>query len=148
MGLHARFRFIVKVRQSNFHLVTNVMEDITLTLAVLLIVFKPNAWHTNVITIWKECYIITIHHCGLMILCGDIWVSIGWGNGLLPDSTKPSLELMLSSHWRYSVAFSWEQFHKKCSRTYLIGPWEILMWFWKCKFQSCFTDWYLRILLW
>ena len=30
----------------------------------------------------------------------------------------------------------------------LVGPWEILMWFYKCNFQSCFTDWYLQIFLW
>ena len=29
-----------------------------------------------------------------------------------------------------------------------LAPLEILMSFWKCYFQSCFTDWYLQIFLW
>ena len=46
-----------------------------------------------------------------------IWVNMGSGNGLLLDSTKPLPELMLTYHWRYLVAFTWEQFHKKGSLT-------------------------------
>ena len=38
-------------------------------------------------------------------------VNIGPGNGLLlPDSTKPLPEPMLTYHERCSVAFRWEQF--------------------------------------
>ena len=44
-----------------------------------------------------------------------IWVSIGSGNGLLPDGTKPFPEAMLMYHQMCSVAFTWEQFPGKCS---------------------------------
>ena len=48
------------------------------------------------------------------------------------------IELMLTRHWWESLAFTWETFNSLA----------ILMWFWKCNFQSCFTDWYLQILWW
>ena len=40
-------------------------------------------------------------HCGLVTPCGTkIWVSIGAGNGLVPDGTKPLPEPMLiCDHW-------------------------------------------------
>ena len=38
--------------------------------------------------------------------------------------------------------------HNRPVGLFVIGPWEILIWFWKCNFQSCFTDWYLQIFLW
>ena len=59
----------------------------------------------------------------------QIWVSIGPGNGLLPDGTKPLPEPMLTYHQWSLVAFTWGQFHMKCSR-YL--P---LTWVWKSLFK-------------
>ena len=37
---------------------------------------------------------------------GDIWVSIGSANGLVPDGTKPLPESMLTSHWEYGIHMS------------------------------------------
>ena len=48
------------------------------------------------------------------------WVNIGSGNGLLPDGTKPLPEPMLSYHQRCSVAFTCEQFQKRCSWTWSV----------------------------
>ena len=48
---------------------------------------------------------------------GEDWVNIGSDNDLLPDGTKPLLELLLTYHQRCTVAFTWEQLHKKCSWT-------------------------------
>ena len=53
------------------------------------------------------------------------WVNIGSGNGLLPDGTKPLPEPILTNHKWGLVAFTWEQFHRKCPR-YLS-----LIWVWK-----------------
>ena len=47
------------------------------------------------------------------IIWQQIWVSIGSSNGLLPHSTKPFLEPILTNHQRCSVALIWELFHKK-----------------------------------
>ena len=41
-----------------------------------------------------------------------IYTSIAWGGSLSPDSTKSLPELMLTSHKRGSVAFTWKQFPK------------------------------------
>ena len=41
--------------------------------------------------------------------------NIGYDNGLLPDGTKPLPARMLTYHCRYSLAFTWEQFHMRCS---------------------------------
>ena len=46
----------------------------------------------------------------------QIWVSIGSGNGLMPDGTKPLPEQMLINYQWGLPSFSWEQFHRKCSR--------------------------------
>ena len=46
----------------------------------------------------------------------QIWVNIGAGNGLLPDSAKPFPVPTLSNHHSCLVAFTSGQFHKKCSR--------------------------------
>ena len=46
-----------------------------------------------------------------------IWVRIGPVNALLPDSTKPLPEPLLPYHQKCSVAYTWEQFHKKSSWT-------------------------------
>ena len=59
----------------------------------------------------------------------EIWVNIGSGNGLLPDGTKPLPEPMLTYHHWSLVAFTWEQFHMKCSRYLpLIWVWKLLIW--------------------
>ena len=55
--------------------------------------------------------------CIDLLWLGDtIWwqisVNIGSGNDLLPDSTKPLPEPMLTDHQWGLVAFTWEQFHK------------------------------------
>ena len=44
----------------------------------------------------------------------EIWVNIGSGNGLLPDSTKPLPEPMLTDHQQSPVTFIFGQFHKRC----------------------------------
>ena len=42
---------------------------------------------------------IAVTHCGLVMqMVSGIWVTIGSGNGLLPDGTKPSPEPMLTYH--------------------------------------------------
>ena len=46
----------------------------------------------------------------------QIWINIGSGNSLLPDGTNPLLEPMFTYHQRVSLAFTWDQFHKKCSQ--------------------------------
>ena len=43
----------------------------------------------------------------------QMWVNIGSDDSLLPGGTKPLLEPMLTYHETYSIAFTWEQFHKK-----------------------------------
>ena len=40
-------------------------------------------------------------------------VNIGLGNGLLPDSTKPLPEPILTYHESHSVTFMWWQFHRR-----------------------------------
>ena len=56
-----------------------------------------------------------------MTPCGDLdRVHIGLGNGLLPGGTKPLPEPVLTCHQRDSVAFTWVQFHMKCSRYQLV----------------------------
>ena len=51
----------------------------------------------------------------------QIWVNIGSGNGLLPDGTKPLPDPVLIDHQWSLAAFTWPQFHMKCSRyRYLI----------------------------
>ena len=40
----------------------------------------------------------------------SIWINIGSGNGLLPDSTKPLVKPMSTSHRWALVAFGWGQF--------------------------------------
>ena len=49
-------------------------------------------------------------------MVSDILVSIGSGNGLLPNGTKALPEPMLTYHWWASVAFYREQFHWYCLR--------------------------------
>ena len=41
-----------------------------------------------------------------------IWVNIDSGNGLLPDSTKPLPEPMMTYHKYGPVTLIWGQFHK------------------------------------
>ena len=51
-----------------------------------------------------------------------IWVSIGSGNGLLHDGTKTLPESRITYHQRCSVAFTWEQSHKKCPWCHELNP--------------------------
>ena len=49
-------------------------------------------------------------------------VNIDSGNGMLPDNTKPLPGSMLINHQWGLVAFTWGQFHGKCSRyVYLLN---------------------------
>ena len=41
------------------------------------------------------------------------WSKIGWSNGLLPDSTKPWPEPMLTCHQWSPLAFTWGQFQRE-----------------------------------
>ena len=45
-----------------------------------------------------------------------IWVNIGSGNGLLPDSTKPLPEPMLTYHQWGPMKITWGKFHKRYFR--------------------------------
>ena len=53
-------------------------------------------------------------------------VNIGSDNGLVPSGTKPLPEPVLANHQWGHMAFTWGQFHRKCSR-YLslisVGKW-------------------------
>ena len=60
-----------------------------------------------VMTVWDE-----LSHSGLVVT--KIWVSIGSGNGLLPNSTKPLPEPMLTDYQWSPVTFISGQFHKRC----------------------------------
>ena len=74
--------------------------------------------------------IMFLTHWGLVTPYGDeIWVSIGSGYGLLPGGTKPLPESVLINHQWGHVAFTWGQFHRKCSK-YLS-----LIWVWKWLIQ-------------
>ena len=42
-----------------------------------------------------------------------IFLNIGSENGLLPDSTKPFLELIFTYHQKGPATFIWGQFYKK-----------------------------------
>ena len=58
---------------------------------------------------------LQLTHCGQVTLYGDIDLGQHWlRNDLLPDDTKSLLSILTSHQWR-SVAFTSEQFHKKCS---------------------------------
>ena len=59
-----------------------------------------------------------------------IWVNIGSGNGLLPDGTKPLPKPVLTYHQWGSVAFTWKQFYRKCSRN------QSIKWVWKLHFWN------------
>ena len=55
---------------------------------------------TQVVIVWDYVNGIlssSLTHCGLVTPLA-IWVNIGSGNGLLPDSTKPLPEPMLIYH--------------------------------------------------
>ena len=47
------------------------------------------------------------------------WVTIGSGNGLLPDSIKPLPVQMLMYHQWYPLPFNWDQFCCKYSRYHI-----------------------------
>ena len=70
-------------------------------------------------------------HCGLLwchiIWHHKTWVSNGSGNGMLPDSTKPLPEPLLTNHQWGHVAYTWGQCHRRC-KIYLS-----LIWVWKWK---------------
>ena len=60
----------------------------------------------------------SLSHGGTATSCGDINVGQHWlRNDLLPHGTKPLHTLMLTYHQMPSLAFTWEQFHKKKSWT-------------------------------
>ena len=63
-------------------------------------------------------------HCDHMAT--EIWVNIGSGNGLLPDSTKPLPEPMLTDHQWSPMTFILGQFHKRClNQQSLKSVWKI-----------------------
>ena len=72
--------------------------------------------------------LISLTHCGLVMVT-KIWINIGSGNDFLPDSIEPLPEPLLTYHnWGF-LAFTWGQFHRKCSR-YLSLIWlrKLLIW--------------------
>ena len=76
--------------------------------------WRPFCFGLNVLT-----------HCGLVRPYGDIdRDSIGSGNGLLPDSTEPIPEPVLTYHQWGPVAFIWGQFHCNSS----IFQWLECLW--------------------
>ena len=57
-------------------------------------------------------------HCGLVISYDYIDLGQHWpGNDLVPDGIKLLPDPMLTYHLRCALAFTWDQFHKKCSWT-------------------------------
>ena len=68
----------------------------------------------------------------VLTYCGQVaslnLVNIGSGNGLLPDGTQPFPEPMFTDHWWGLVAFTWEQFYRKCSRYLsLMCVWKLII---------------------
>ena len=62
---------------------------------------------------WVSC-VNSETHC-VTPYCLIELVSIGSGNGLLPDGTKPLPAQMLTYNQWCSVAFTWDWFHSECS---------------------------------
>ena len=48
----------------------------------------------------------------------EITVNIGWGNGFVPDGTKPLPEPKLSKHQLGLVAFTWDNSRKSAHDIY------------------------------
>ena len=67
------------------------------------------------------------HRIWLALVQAMAWCSIGSGNGLVPDGTKPLPEPMLTNDQWSLMAFTWNQFYWKYSR-YLstICVWKLL----------------------
>ena len=59
-------------------------------------------------------------------------VNIGSGNVLLPDSTEPLPEPMLTSHQWGSVVFTVDHLRRQCSR------YQLVKWVWKFTLSNCF----------
>ena len=55
-----------------------------------------------------------------------IWVNTGSGNGLLPDGSKSSPELMFTNHQWALLTFTGGQFRRNCSKyPFLIRVWRL-----------------------
>ena len=65
---------------------------------------------------------LSFTHCALKWRHMEIWTNTGSGHGLMPDSTKPLPETILTYHQSSLVASIWEKFPKKCSR------WQSVKW--------------------
>ena len=67
----------------------------------------------------------------------EIWVNTDSGNGLLPDSTTPLPESMLTNHQWGVLAFTWGQFYRKCwGYLFLIWIWKWLIYNYSCLSQD------------
>ena len=68
-------------------------------------------------------------------------IDIGSANGLVPDGTKPLPEPMLTDpHWSI-VAYTWVQFHRKCSRCLS------LIWVWRSQSTATSSrgQWFIKL---
>ena len=82
----------------------------------------------------------TLTQCGLVTpyMASQNLVHIRSDNGLLPNGTKPLPKPMsINHHWEF-VAFTWGQFHRKCSNC----PQVNVRWIW---YQSFIWVWTLLI---
>ena len=79
----------------------------------IAIAWRVIVWSASFLKSYKVEHSFT--YCGLVtpygVIDDKIRINIGSGNGLLPDSTTPLPQPMLTSHWWSSVAFTGEQFH-------------------------------------
>ena len=77
---------------------------------------------------------------GIYCMVKYIWVNITSGNGSLNDS-QSLLKPILTYHQLCSVAFTWEQFHKRCSWT-VTCVWDYTL---KITATSLFDQWVNRL---
>ena len=82
-------------------------------------VTSANLFHLF-ITIWLanqplSLILLNLYPSSYSDVIRQISVNVGSCSGVVPDSTKPLVVPNLSSHWRGSVTFIWEQFHSECS---------------------------------
>ena len=76
----------------------------------------PGACAPAILRIWQEAHVAI-----------QIWATLDSGKSRLCDGTTPLPEPALTNRQWGHVAFTWGQFHKKCSRfLYLMWVWRLL----------------------
>ena len=76
-----------------------------------------------------------------LVMPYEDWVNICSVYGFLPTGTKPLPEPVLTNHHWSLLAFTWGQFHRKCSR------YISLIWFWNLliyDYSGITHHWHLR----